>query len=139
LPPWQRKSFLSWIKGYGPAVVLASLIGTYLDLYLVGINMYRFPIRPFPEIFSINIAFTLGALPILMVLYLKMMTLVNRWGRLGIVFFLSLLMPISERFFELFGLFIHSNEWKHIYTFFGYLVFLTIIYYFYQWTNKPNQ
>ncbi|WP_342431817.1 CBO0543 family protein [Neobacillus sp. FSL H8-0543] len=136
LPPLQKKSFLYWIKAYGPAVILASLLGTYLDLYLVGKKMYMFPIRPFPEVFSINIAFTLIGLPIIVFFYLLLMNQINKWGRFGLILFLSLVMPIFERFFELFGFFIHSSNWKHIYTFFGYVLFLTLIYKFYQWTSK---
>ncbi|MDR7075574.1 hypothetical protein J2Y03_000562 [Neobacillus niacini] len=138
LPPWQKKSLPFLIKEYGPTVFLAILLGTSLDLYFVGKNMYMFPIRPFPEVFSVNIAFTFVALPVLVLVYLKMMKQVSKWGRVGIILFLSLLMPIVERFSELFGLFVHSQEWKHIYTFFGYLIFLSIILLFYRLTNKDH-
>jgi hypothetical protein len=136
LPHLQKKSFLFWIKAYGPAVILACFLGTYLDLYLVGKQIYMFPVRPFPEIFSIHIGFTFVALPIIVTIYLYFMNQINKWGRVGLIIFISLVMPISERFFELFGWFIHSNDWKHMYTFFGYLIFLTFIYQFFQWSNK---
>ncbi|WP_304625746.1 CBO0543 family protein [Sporosarcina sp. JAI121] len=57
---FSRNAFL-----YLPSVLLASLLGTYLDLYFVGKRLYEFPVRPFAEIFSINIAFTLIVLPLL--------------------------------------------------------------------------
>lgn len=100
--------------------------------------MYMFPIRPIPEVFSINIAFNLVALPIMIFVYLHLMNRVNNWGKVGIVVFLSLVMPIFERFAELFGFFVHSDAWKHIYSFFGYLLFLTVIYAFSQWMNKSR-
>jgi hypothetical protein len=126
------------IKEYGPAVFLAVLLGTSLDLYFVGKKMYMFPIRPFPEVFSFNSGFTFVVLPILVVVYLIMMNRVTKWGKLGIILFLSLFMPIFERFSELLGLFEHSSEWKHIYSFFGYLVFLSFIFLFYRLTNKEH-
>ncbi|MGX6444249.1 CBO0543 family protein [Neobacillus sp. K501] len=138
LPPLPKKSSRSWIKAYGPGVLLAALLGTYLDLYLVGTKMYMFPVRPIPEVFSINIAFNLAALPIMIFVYLHLMNQVNNWGKVGIVVFLSLVMPIFERFAELFGFFVHSDEWKHIYSFFGYLLFLTVIFAFSQWMNKSR-
>ena len=138
LPPLQKKSLPSLIKEFGPTVFLAILLGTSLDLYFVGKKMYMFPIRPFPEVFSFNIGFTFVALPILVLVYLNMMNRVSKWGRVGIILLLSLLMPIVERFSELFGLFEHADEWKHIYTFYGYLVFLSIILLFYRLTNKEH-
>ena len=53
LQPLQKKSFPSLIKEFGPTVFLAILLGTYLDLYFVGKKMYMFPMRPFPEVFSL--------------------------------------------------------------------------------------
>ena len=138
LPPWPKKSLPFLIKEFGPTLFLAILLGTSLDLYFVGKNMYMFPIRPFPEVFSVNIAFTFVALPVTVLVYLKIMKQVSKWGKVGVILFLSLLMPIVERFSELFGLFEHSPEWKHIYTFFGYLIFLSIILLFYRLTNKDH-
>ena len=138
LPPWQKKSLPSLIKEYSPTLILAALLGTSLDLYFVGKKMYMFPIRPYPEVLSFNIAFTFVGLPILILVYLIMMNKVTKWGKAGIILFLSLLMPIFERFSELFGLFEHSSEWKHIYSFFGYLVFLSFIFLFYRLTNKEH-
>ncbi|MEH7115586.1 CBO0543 family protein [Neobacillus niacini] len=138
LPPWPKKSLPFLIKEFGPTVFLAILLGTCLDLYFVGKNLYMFPKRPFPEIFSFNIGFTFIALPILVLVFINMMNRVTKWGKVGIILFLSLLMPIMERLSELFGLFEHASEWKHIYSFFGYLVFLSLIFVFYRLTNKEH-
>lgn len=138
MPPLQKKSLPFLIKEFGPTVFLAVLLGTSMDLYFVEKKMYMFPIRPFPEVFSFNIGFTFVVLPILVLVYLIVMKQVTKWGKFGIILFLSLLMPIFERFSELFGLFEHSPEWKHIYSFFGYLVFLSFIFLFYRLTNKEH-
>jgi hypothetical protein len=116
-------------------MMLAAFLGTIVDHYFVSKNLYYFPIRPFPQLFSINIGFTLVVLPIFVFIFLRLMSVVNKWGRLGLILFLSLLAPILERLAEACGLFIHSNDWKHLYSFFGYLVFLTITYRIYLWTN----
>ncbi|TMV49169.1 hypothetical protein FE783_15955 [Paenibacillus mesophilus] len=107
--------------------MLASLLGTYLDLYFVGKGMYQFPHRLLPEIFSIHILFTLIGLPLLTMIFLYGLSLANGWGRAGLILFVSLLMPIMEKSAERLGLFVHSEKWLHLYSFFGYLLFFTII------------
>lgn len=120
-------------------MLLASVIGTFFDDYFVKQRLYAFPLRPFPEIFSVNIAFTLVGLPIFVMIFLHYMNQVNPWGKVGLTLFLSLLMPIFEKLAEVCGLFIHSSEWKHIYTLAGYLLFLSIIYGFHQWLEKRKR
>lgn len=100
--------------------------------------MYQFPFRPLPEIFSFNIAFTLVGLPILVVVFLYCMSQVNQWGKAGIILFVSLLMPIFEKLAEELGWFVHSEEWKHVYSFVGYLVFLSIITFYFLWLEKQK-
>ena len=82
---------------YLPAVLLASLLGTYLDLYFVGKQLYAFPVRPFPEVFSINIAFTLLILPLLTWIFLHMTDKMLRFHRLIFTLFLSVLVPFIEK------------------------------------------
>lgn len=47
-----------------------------------------------------------------------------------------------EKLAEEFGLFIHAKEWKHYYTFFGYLFYLAVISILNHWIEenmlKPN-
>ncbi|MFJ7730111.1 CBO0543 family protein [Neobacillus sp. NPDC097160] len=135
LQPWQKKQLPF---SYLVSMVLASLLGTYLDLYFVGKQLYQFPMRPFPEIFSINIAFTLVGLPILVMIFLRCISQLNKWGKAGVILFASLLMPIFEKLAEELGWFVHANGWKHLYTCFGYLLFLTIITVFYEGMAKRN-
>lgn len=101
--------------------------------------MYEFPVRLLPRIFSINIAFTLIGLPVFVMIFISCISKVNKWGRAGIIFFVSLLMPIFEKFAEVLGFFVHNEQWNHLYTFFGYLLFLTIISAFYQWLEKQTR
>ncbi|OLS39940.1 CBO0543 family protein [Bacillus sp. MRMR6] len=136
LQPWPRKSSRSWIKEYTPAVMLAGLGSTALDLYHIDKNLYMFPNRPFPELFSINIVFTFGILPILIFVFLYLMQQVSKWGRAGIILFLSLVMPVAERFFELLGYFEHNDHWQHINTFFWYLILFAFCYTIFLWNNK---
>ncbi|TJY41586.1 hypothetical protein E5161_12955 [Cohnella pontilimi] len=116
--------------------MLASLLSTYLDLYFVGKGLYEFPHRLLPEIFSINIVFTLVVLPLLTMVFLNFLSQVNLWWRAGMTLFVSLFMPVSEKLAEQLGLFVHSDQWKHLYSFFGYLLFITLISAFYFWLSK---
>ncbi|MEH7097004.1 CBO0543 family protein [Neobacillus vireti] len=118
------------------SMVLASLLGTYLDLYFVGKHFYQYPLRPFAEIFSINIALTLLVLPIMTLILLRSISQLTNWGKAGVILFVSLLMPVLEKLAELLGLFTHSVDWKHLYSFLGYLLFLTIVWLFHEWMVK---
>src|SRR4051794_38030919 len=132
----QKKQCHFWIKiasSLFPAILLASLIGTYLDLYFVGRGLYFFPIRPLPDIFSINIAFTLIGLPLLIGFFLLICHKITAWKKVGLIIVFSLLMSITEKNAEALGFFIHDESWKHIYSFFGYTLYLTGIYSFYDW------
>ncbi|WML26082.1 CBO0543 family protein [Neobacillus sp. OS1-33] len=131
-----KKRYRFWINPSLTAVFLATLLATYLDLFFVGKDIYRFPMRPMKDTFSINIAFTLGVLPVLVFIFLEAMNQVNRRGKVGLILFISLLMPIFEKFAEVMGWFEHTANWKHLYTFIGYLLFLTLIYLFYTWMKK---
>lgn len=131
LPPSPKKRFPSWIKML-PALLLSSLIGTYLDLFYVGLGYYSFPFRPMYEIFTINIAFTLVGLPVLMACFLMICSRFTRWNRAVFIILLGLIMPLFERIAEKYGWFIHSEDFHHAYSFFGYTVFFSVIYLFHQ-------
>lgn len=45
-------------------------------------------------------------------------------------------MPIFEKIAERLGVFVHSDKWMHLYSFFGYLLFFTIISAVYSWLKK---
>jgi hypothetical protein len=139
LPRLPKKRLSFWNKDSFACAMLASLLGTYLDLYFVGKELYQFPHRLFPEIFSINIVFTLIGLPILTMVFLYCLTQVNFWWRAGIILFVSLWMPILEKLAEQLGVFLHSDKWMHLYSFLGYLLFLTIISRVYFWLKQSNE
>ncbi|MGO4886646.1 CBO0543 family protein [Anaerobacillus sp. MEB173] len=123
-------------KAYLCTLLLASLIGTYLDLWMVGKGYYSFPFRPFPTIFSINIVFTLLVLPISTFFLIYFFKRINRLLRLVISILLSVVMAILEHFFEQLGFFVHSNDWSHFYSLFGYFVFIILMWKFYKWLNS---
>ena len=75
---------------YLPALLVASLVGTYLDLFLVGRRLYTFPMRPLPDVFSINIAFTLFILPVLTWIFLLIIEKMPVWGRPIFILLLSI-------------------------------------------------
>ena len=108
-------------------------MGTYLDLYFTGKGLYSFPIRPLSSIFSINIAFTLVGLPLLTSIYLYFANKINAWQKAGLILLISLMMSIAEKQAETFGFFAHHESWLHMYSFFGYLIYLTWIEIFYKW------
>lgn len=117
-------------------MVFGSWLGTYLDLYFVGKKIYSFPVRPLPEVFPINIAFTLLGLPLFIVCFLYIAGKLIGWKRAAFILMISLLMSIFEKLAEGLGLFVHSSEWRHIYTFFGYFLYLVIVFEMYRWTKN---
>jgi hypothetical protein len=116
--------------------VLASLLGTYMDLLFVGKGLYQFPHRPLPELFSIHLGFTLIGLPLLTMMVLYFLAQANRWGKAGIIVLVSLLMPVMEKASERLGLFVHSEHWQHAYSFFGYLLFFMLLFGVYRWLSR---
>ncbi|MEK3887191.1 CBO0543 family protein [Bacillus sp. FSL K6-3431] len=129
-----------WLKKQFPlnlihTILFATLLGTYLDLYFVGKGIYEFPIRPFSDIFTINIVFTLLGLPILTLLFLIIMNKLSRLNRFIYIFLFSFAVPTIEGNSERLGFFQHSDSWKHIYSFFGYFLFFIVVWKVYKW-NK---
>ncbi|MDF2036267.1 hypothetical protein P2R12_04580 [Cytobacillus oceanisediminis] len=129
----------SGIRTYMPAMLLASLLGTYLDLYFIGKGIYYFPIRPFAAIFSINILFTLAVLPIFMIPLLKIMQSLKGWLKGIFVLSISLAMAALEKMAEAMGLFVHVEDWHHLYSFLGYSLFIGLISAFHGWMNGKKQ
>ena len=120
-------------------MIFSSLIGTYLDLYLVGKGLYSFPKRPFPEVFPINIGFTLMALPIFIGVFIMICHKLKKPTKAVFILSVSLFMTVVEKQSEDFGFFDHHGSWNHIYSTFGYIFYLIFIYWFYQWLkSKPR-
>ncbi|WP_409271334.1 CBO0543 family protein [Neobacillus sp. SCS-31] len=130
---FRKGKFIPEIKPMMPAALLGSLLGTYLDLYFTGKGFYSFPVRPLGHIFSINIAFTLIGLPLLILGFLFICKRINPLPRIALILVMSLFMAAMEKTSETLGLMEHHQSWKHIYTFYGYTIFLTIVYLYYKW------
>ena len=114
-------------------ILLGTLLGTYLDLYFTGKGLYSFPVRPMSSVFSINIAFTLLGLPLLTGVFLFICNKINGRQKVGVILLISLLMSIAEKQVEALGFFAHHESWIHMYSFFGYFIYLTWIDFFYRW------
>ncbi|VEF48633.1 group-specific protein [Bacillus freudenreichii] len=123
---------------YFPAIIFATLLGTYLDLYFTGIGMYSFPNRPFGDVFSIHIIFNLVALPIFTWIFLYAARKMARQERLLFVLLLSMAGPLLEIISESQGFFVHSSEWRHWHSFFGYFFFLIAVWIVFIWTNRQR-
>ncbi|WP_285753819.1 CBO0543 family protein [Parageobacillus sp. G301] len=124
------------ISAYISTALFASWIGTYLDLYFTGKQWYIFLEIPYPDIFTINILFTLIILPILTTLFLYLMEKMQAWKKVVFIVTASLVMALGENLAEAIGWFTHSNQWEHIYSFFGYLLFMIIVWKFYRWMSS---
>lgn len=125
-------------KGLLPVLLLASLGGTYLDLFFVGAGLYTFPTRPFMSIFSINITFTLIGLPIVTGIFLFVSSNKRFVIKAAIILFTSLLMTVLEKLGEDFGYFAHDPSWHHLYSFFGYTLFLALVSLFHSWYREKQ-
>lgn len=137
-PRWQKILSLNRFNPYFFTILLAILIGTLLDLYFVNNNYYEFPIRPFPNIFSINIGFTLCILPVATLLYLFIMKKINRLEKFIVILIICFLVPLGEHVSEHLGLFLHNEKWNHSYSFIGYFLFLIIVWKIFQWMDKKK-
>jgi len=107
-----------------------------LDLIFVGKQVYFFPARPFSSVMTINIAFTLAVLPIMAAVFLQLMEKRHLPGKMAIILLISLLMSVLERVSESLGLFVHSESWSHMYTFFGTFLYLIAVYQFHKWMSQ---
>ncbi|MEH7387763.1 CBO0543 family protein [Bacillus sp. JJ1521] len=126
--PLPKKPYRFWINpGLIVTILLGTLIGTYLDLFYVGKGYYSFPMRPFPDIFSVHVGFTLVGLPLILVVFLLFCDKLNFVGKIGAVLLLASIMTSGEKLSEGFGWFLHDPEWKHIYSLFGYTIYLSLL------------
>jgi hypothetical protein len=135
----KRRSFLpdgsghASLRAYVPVMLLASLAGTYADLILVNVGLYAFPVRPFPGVFDINVAFTLILLPLFTACFLFCAERMPALGRTAFIALLSLAMALVEPLSEQAGLFAHREDWRHLYSVFGYFGFLWLMWRFHRW------
>ncbi|WP_407638643.1 CBO0543 family protein [Aneurinibacillus migulanus] len=136
-PPQRNRQ--NSIQKYVPAMIFSSWLGTYADLIMVEQQMYSFPIRPFPALFSINIAFTVFLLPITTAFFLYYVEKLNTTQRFIVVLLLGFFMPLVEQLSEKVGWFNHSSEWRHLYSFFGYIFFMWLVCKFHFWYSYNNR
>ncbi|MED0992972.1 CBO0543 family protein [Bacillus nitratireducens] len=136
----QRKTFSSEKKNDFLAIVvtlfLSSIIGTCLDAFFINKQIYSFPARPFSSIFSVNIAFTLLVLPILTASFIQISKKLSPISRTLFIISIGVCASIFEQVAERLGLFVHSTDWQHSYSLFGYIIFFSLIWKLYNWMLK---
>ncbi|HDR4558654.1 CBO0543 family protein [Bacillus cereus] len=117
-------------------ILLSSIIGTCLDAFFVAKQMYSFPVRPFSSIFSVNIGFTLFVLPILTAAFIQISKTLSAVSRILFIISIGMCASIFEQVAERFGLFIHSLDWNHTYSLFGYMIFFSFTWKVYHFIQK---
>ncbi|KIL37344.1 hypothetical protein SD71_01290 [Cohnella kolymensis] len=141
LPFSQKKRFIirTAKKSLRPSLitmVFSSWLGTYLELFLTGKQLYTFEKRPFADIFTIDIRFTLLGIPLfaLFILYItKSMGFVYKLLFITIV---SAVMTITEKLLGKLEWITYSEQWQHIYSFFGYIAFSFLMLLFFKWVSS---
>ena len=117
-------------------IFLSAIIGTGLDAFFVHKQIYSFPARPFSSTFSVNIAFTLFVLPILTVIFIHISKKLSKVSRILFIISIGICASLFEQIAESLGLFIHSTNWNHTYSLFGYMIFHSFIWNIYNWIKK---
>ncbi|PEK87016.1 hypothetical protein CN600_28410 [Bacillus mycoides] len=119
-------------------VFFSAIIGTCLDAFFVNKQIYSFPVRPFSSTFSVNIAFTLLVLPILTASFIQISKKLSTVSRTLFIISIGVCASIFEQIAERLGLFVHSTDWQHSYSLFGYMLFLFFIRKVYQSIINKN-
>ncbi|PEP15575.1 hypothetical protein CN552_12975 [Bacillus wiedmannii] len=117
-------------------ILLSSIIGTCLDAFFVANQIYSFPVRPFSSIFSVNIGFILFVLPILTAVFIQISKTLSTISRILLIISIGIFASIFEQVAERFGFFIHSLDWNHTYSLFGYMIFFSFIWKVYHFIQK---
>ncbi len=105
----------------------ASLLTTYIELWLTTQGYYTFLTRPFPSVFPVDIRFTLVIIPIFTLFALWMMRALNGLSRYIFILLASSLAMLLEPIMEAAGWVAFSSSWHHVYSFIGYAAFLLLI------------
>ncbi|MDA1888220.1 CBO0543 family protein [Bacillus cereus group sp. BY105LC] len=117
-------------------ILLSSIIGTCLDAFFIAKQIYSFPVRPFSSIFSVNIGFTLFVLPILTIIFIQISKNLSVFSRILFIVSIGICASIFEQIAERLGFFIHSGDWNHTYSLFGYMIFFSFIWKVYHFIQK---
>ncbi|KAB2456894.1 hypothetical protein F8160_15895 [Bacillus sp. CH126_4D] len=117
-------------------ILFSSIIGTCLDAFFVAKQIYSFPVRPFSSIFSVNIGFTFFVLPISTTMFIQISKTLSAVSRILFIISIGICASIFEQVAERFGLFIHSVDWSHTYSLFGYMIFFSFIWKLYHFIQK---
>ncbi|THE11738.1 hypothetical protein E1I69_13975 [Bacillus timonensis] len=134
-----KKRYRFWTKpSLIVTILFGALIGTYLDLYFVGKGYYSFPVRPFSDIFSIHVGFTLVGLPFILCVFLIISRKLKFVGKISAVLLLASIMTAGEKLSEGFGWFLHEPIWKHMYSLVGYTIYLSFMLFVYSFLGMKK-
>ncbi|WP_407681745.1 CBO0543 family protein [Pseudalkalibacillus salsuginis] len=137
----RRRSFSGRGKNIIPYIVVvltSALSCTYLELLFTGLGFYSFPQRPFPQLFPIDIRFTLIGVPVVTSLVLFALTILEKQARIVFLFVTSFIMMVGEMISDNIGLLVHSPQWSHAFSFFGYMLFFMMIWTIFKWTARKT-
>lgn len=94
--------------------------------------------RPFPDVFTIHVGFTLVGLPLILVVFLFVCEKLNFVGKTSAILLLASIMTVGEKLSEWFGCFLHDPSWKHIYSLFGYTIYLSFMLILYSFVSMKK-
>ncbi|WP_370873535.1 CBO0543 family protein [Peribacillus cavernae] len=120
------------------SMIFASWLATYLELIPTGKQLYTFQARPFADIFPIDIRFTLIGIPAFTLFMLLALAKMNFLQRSLFLIMLGLIMVMVEQISGRMGWIVYSEQWQHIYSFFGYPAFILVIFFFFKWCESAR-
>lgn len=142
--PFLRKKPFFFGKNRAPfhsylmSMIFASWLGTYLELFLTGKNLYTFQARPFADIFPIDIRFTLIGIPVITLFILMALSKMNFLQGSLFLIMIGLIMMMMEQISGRLGWIVFSEQWQHMYSFFGYPAFFLVVFFFFQWCKSTR-
>jgi hypothetical protein len=123
---------------YLMSMMFASWLGTYLELILTRKQLYTFQARPFADVFPIDICFTLIIIPVITLFMLMALSKMNFLQGTLFLILIGLIMMMMEQISGRLGWIVYSEQWQHIYTFFGYPVFFLVVFLFFKYCASVN-
>jgi Kef-type K+ transport system membrane component KefB len=76
--------------------------------------------------------FTLLVLPLVTAISLACLHRMRTWQRRLAILLFGIIAAFVEQLSENLGWFAHSSEWRHIYSFFGYILFMSLVWRFHR-------
>lgn len=120
-------------------MILASWVATYLELYLTGKGYYTLTYQPFSDIFTINILFTLLAIPLLTAIIIRITDEMELGQKVLLLTVISATLTLSEKILGQTKWISFSDQWQHGYSLVGYFLFFFGMTAFFGWLEKEDK